>query len=378
MADESQTADTLTEKATEILTNFVNETVGEQNVTKKEPSTPEGQAVAYISLVLMACLPIFYGSLRSVKYQDKQKASGEQPETITRSDAARFPIVASAMLFGIYIFFKIFSQEYINIVVGVYFLVLGVFATVHVLGPYISSWIPASFPNVPYHLILTEGEDESKSEMMNYKFDRKDVVGLAICLAISVWYTLQKHWIANNVLGLAFALNGVELLQLNSIGTGCILLSGLFFYDIFWVFGTNVMITVAKNFNAPIKVVFPQDFLSRGIFGENFAMLGLGDIVIPGIFIALLLRFDISLKRNKKTYFYSGFIAYFLGLVATIVVMTVFQHPQPALLYLVPACLGVPLATALFNGDLEAMWKYSDEPETPKEEESSEDVKKKN
>ena len=33
---------------------------------------------------------------------------------------------------------------------------------------------------------------------------------------------------------------------------------GLFFYDIFWVFGTDVMVTVAKSFEAPIKLVFPQ------------------------------------------------------------------------------------------------------------------------
>ena len=39
-------------------------------------------------------------------------------------------------------------------------------------------------------------------------------------------------------------------------------------------------------------VVFPQDLLEKGLEAHNFAMLGLGDIVIPGIFIALLLRFD--------------------------------------------------------------------------------------
>lgn len=41
-----------------------------------------------------------------------------------------------------------------------------------------------------------------------------------------------------------------------------------------------------------ITVVFPQDLLENGLTANNFAMLGLGDIVIPGIFIALLLRFD--------------------------------------------------------------------------------------
>jgi len=102
-----------------------------------------------------------------------------------------------------------------------------------------------------------------------------------------------QHWIANNLFGLAFAVNGVELLHLNNIVTGCILLGGLFVYDVFWVFGTDVMVTVAKSFEAPIKLVFPQDFLEKGVFGTQFAMLGLGDIVIPGIFIALLLRFDV-------------------------------------------------------------------------------------
>ena len=65
-----------------------------------------------------------------------------------------------------------------------------------------------------------------------------------------------QHWVANNLFGLAFAVNGVEFLSLNSISTGCILLGGLFIYDVFWVFGTNVMVTVAKSFEAPIKCKF--------------------------------------------------------------------------------------------------------------------------
>ena len=67
------------------------------------------------------------------------------------------------------------------------------------------------------------------------------------------FFTFSQHWIANNLFGLAFSINGVEFLQLNKVSTGCILLGGLFFYDIFWVFGTNVMVTVAKSFEAPIK-----------------------------------------------------------------------------------------------------------------------------
>ena len=117
-------------------------------------------------------------------------------------------------------------------------------------------------------------------------------------------------------------------------------------------------------------MVFPQDILEKGLEASNFAMLGLGDIVIPGIFIALLLRFDLSLKRRSNFYFNVTFLAYFLGLLATILVMHLYRHAQPALLYLVPACLGTPLALALVRGDIVALFKYEDHPaETePKEE----------
>ncbi|CAJ0763548.1 1884_t:CDS:2, partial [Entrophospora sp. SA101] len=148
-----------------------------------------------------------------------------------------------------------------------------------------------------------------------------------------------------------FAFNAIQMLSLDSFKTGMILLSGLFFYDIFWVFGTEVMITVAKSFDAPIKVVWPKQLLGlQPNEALQFTMLGLGDIVIPGIYVALCLRFDhnLHLKRNPTAkkyskfstpYFNSCFTSYILGLITTIVVMHTFKAAQPALLYLSPACI---------------------------------------
>uniref|UniRef100_A0A8D3C7A4 Histocompatibility (minor) 13 n=1 Tax=Scophthalmus maximus TaxID=52904 RepID=A0A8D3C7A4_SCOMX len=312
------------------------------NVTAKFVATAEGTALAYGSLVFMALLPIFFGALRSVTCS-KSKNAADMPETITSRDAARFPIIASCTLFGLYLFFKVFSQEYINLLLSVYFFALGVLAMSHTMSPLMSRIFPDSFPNKQFQLLFTQGSGESKEEIVNYEFDTKNLVCLVISSVVGVWYLLKKHWIANNLFGLAFALNGVELLHLNNVSTGCILLGGLFVYDVFWVFGTNVMVTVARSFEAPIKLVFPQDLLEKGLDASNFAMLGLGDIVIPGIFIALLLRFDVSLKKNSRTYFYSSFLAYIFGLGLTIFVMHTFKHAQPALLYLVPACIGFPV-----------------------------------
>lgn len=245
-----------------------------------------------------------------------------------------------------------FSKDYINLLLTGYFFVLGILALSHLMAPVVSKLVPTSIPYIPFHLKFTKGSNE---DLIDYRFTSYDIVCLLISSVIGVWYLFKKHWIANNLFGLAFAVNGVELLHLNNIITGCILLSGLFVYDIFWVFGTNVMVTVAKSFEAPIKLVFPQDLLTNGLGATNFAMLGLGDIVIPGIFIALLLRFDCSLKRKSNLYFYATFIAYFMGLMATIFVMHVFKHAQPALLYLVPACITTPLLLALVRGELKML-----------------------
>ncbi|XP_061622309.1 minor histocompatibility antigen H13 isoform X1 [Phyllopteryx taeniolatus] len=359
------------------------------NATAKFVATPEGTALAYGSLVLMALVPIFFGALRSVAcskskelrekaYESGFRNASDMPETITSRDAARFPIIASCTLFGLYLFFKVFSQDYINLLLSVYFFVLGVLALSHTMSPLLSKIFPASVPNKQYQLLFTQGADEAKEEIINYEFDTNNLVCLLASSVVGVWYVLKKHWIANNLFGLAFALNGVELLHLNNVSTGCILLGGLFVYDIFWVFGTNVMVTVAKSFEAPIKLVFPQDLLEKGLDASNFAMLGLGDIVIPGIFIALLLRFDVSLKKNSRTYFCSSFLAYIFGLGLTIFVMHTFKHAQPALLYLVPACVGFPVVVALFRGELSEMFRYEESfgEEGLAKDDSSESLKK--
>jgi minor histocompatibility antigen H13 len=117
-------------------------------------------------------------------------------------------------------------------------------------------------------------------------------------------------------------MQGIEMLSLGSFKIGAILLAGLFVYDIFWVFFTPVMVSVAKSFDAPIKLIFPTGDAAR-----PFSMLGLGDIVIPGIFVALALRFDLS-RGHKKTYFYSAFAGYCAGLLVTILIMNWFQTAQ--------------------------------------------------
>ena len=157
------------ETATESVTAEINDTAEAaiNGTTGKIPATPEGLALAYSSLVFMALLPIFFGAFRSVKshkeVQENSATTGEKPETMTQKDAAMFPIIASCALFGLYIFFQLFSKEHINLLLSVYFFVLGIFALSHMISPVAKKMIPtALIPMENYHLEFISGEGEQR------------------------------------------------------------------------------------------------------------------------------------------------------------------------------------------------------------------------
>lgn len=382
------------------VNNTTDATVMAEGVGTKRPAdTMEGAVIAYGAIMLMAVLPVYFGSYRSVRHlfqqHEETKKSGESTaEAMTEQDAMMFPVIASGALISLYALFYYFGKQYINLILAVYFFLIGTCALGHfvttspiVLG--LLSRVPVgdtfdfrirrfrSATNNPGSTSAGSEEEDGdgsapplrKKELLwSFEVTRLEACLYAASCLVGMYYWWSKHWVANNIFGLTFAVDGIELIQLNKVSIGCLLLGLLFFYDVFWVFGTDVMVTVARNFEAPIKVIFPQDLLQHGLFGSNFAMLGLGDIVLPGIFISLMLRFDQHMKAtkpgfNSNHYFRATFIAYIAGLLSTIIIMHIFHHAQPALLYLVPACLGAPLLVGLVRGELKELLSYSDHPE---------------
>jgi len=299
----------------------------------------------------MAVIPIWIGSHLSLHHKGKESMSSE--------DAWKFPFIGSAVLFGLYLLFKMFSKEYINFLLTLYFLVIGLASVTATLSPLFAPLFPKK--ESPWKFSWMPPWTQKNN--IELEFGRADMMACIVGVGISLWYVQSKHWIANNIFGLCFSIQGVAMLSLGSFKVGCVLLGGLFFYDIFWVFGTDVMVTVAKSFDAPIKLIFPKQLFAETL---EFSMLGLGDIVIPGIFIALLLRFDVSQTNGRKTlfkyYFYTCYAAYFVGLLTTMVVMHVFKAAQPALLYLVPACIGSSVILAVARGEMKELLAYEEDP----------------
>lgn len=261
-------------------------------------------------IVYTAVLAVYIGSWRSVK-------EGPPEEGMTKKDAMRFPVVGSIGLASLFFLFKFLPKDVVNFALGFYFVLIGIFATTTTVLPLLLSFFPKDYQTRrygPYKPRLPEGimnriPYEKLQQKINDFQDELEfsatpaelIVG-SLCSVLCFGYLFTKHWVLNNFLGLAFAIEGIEYINITSTQTGILLLVGLFFYDIFWVFFTSVMVSVATSFDAPIKLMFPKPEASVNA-KLPFSILGLGDIVIPGIFVSLVLRYDMSNHDGKPMFF---------------------------------------------------------------------------
>lgn len=232
---------------------------------------------------------------------------------------------------------------------------------------------------------------------------------------VSLVWVFTRAYALSNVLAVLIGVTCIAATQLPSMRFSVVLLACFFVYDIFWVFvsghlfGESIMISVARGLIPDDDTAYPalitfRTFLAPG--GSN--ILGMGDILLPGLFLCYLHRVDDikrrlaaaspstaateaqegtvddstaaaaaaegrraarTLARLRKlgidpdrfafaqgSYFWPAFACYFGGLFVTFLVMVVSQHGQPALLYLVPAVLAYPLIAGYRNGELKSLW----------------------
>lgn len=289
----------------------------------------------------------------------------------------RFPLVASAFLFGFYVIYKYVSKDLVNILLTVQFSIATVISSANLL----ESNLPFSveqrkvIKHVKTHKFL-----KSWFEIEDFDISIASIICVIIVSIPVILYCITKYWALNNVFGILFSIMALRNIDLSSFKVGFMLLWFLFFYDIFWVYGTDVMVTVAKNLDIPIKLLFPY-LNDEGV--EKYSMLGLGDIVIPGIFVALCLKYDIDKSTKNKVkkvedfkipYFTTSFIGYITGICLTFAAMYIFNHAQPALLFLVPTCTLSVLILSLIKGDLQEMKDYETSPAPPEEKDKKDET----
>lgn len=201
-------------------------------------------------------------------------------------------------------------------------------------------------------------------------------------------------WMTQNIFGTCMCILFLGIIQLNTIQVAAVLLIVAFLYDIFFVFltpyffgGKSIMITVATSGGPPVAdelwcEKYPHDPNCQGgdplpmlltiprlfDYEGGSSLLGLGDIVLPGLLLSFGARLDaakrlvaiVSGDRDVNgigTYFLPLVVAYAIGLAMANTAVYMFHMGQPALLYLVPSCLGTMCYLGWKRSELRQLWE---------------------
>jgi signal peptide peptidase-like 3 len=214
-------------------------------------------------------------------------------------------------------------------------------------------------------------------------------IAAALCAAgtfVTCWL-FTGHWILANVIAMSMCVLVVSLCKVPSFSVVSALLAAMFVYDIFFVFfserlfGENVMVQVATSesrnpvsmlsdalhlpispitrLSFPNKIIFPST--APGTPDGAYALLGLGDIIIPSILLAYLRVCDMklcALQQKPLVFFYyaRAMLAFVSALISCIVVNILVDKAQPGLMYIVPALLIPTLLLARSRNEFDVIW----------------------
>ena len=271
-----------------------------------------------IHLLVISILTLFVGTKHAVfLYARPGEDEGVEEavdlsihSTLQDSDAYRFPVMGSLVLFSLFIVYKFLDAEWLKFLFSVYVVIMCINGLAMNMGHYVA--LRFNFKS------LQTFKAVGTIPYFDVRITRIDLVTYFLSACIGATYMYTKNWVVNNLMAVSFCILALKLIGLSSYKTGAIMLIGLFFYDVFWVFGSepvfgsNVMVTVAQGVEAPIVLKFPRG--QDGCGKMQFSMLGLGDIVVPGIFIGLLAKWDVNRKSETSafTYLNSGKRFHFL------------------------------------------------------------------
>jgi hypothetical protein len=182
------------------------------------------------ALVSLATATIWAGARRAYHHPDKPSGvdslAENEVQTLTLRQAALFPLVGSAVLLFLYLFFK-----YLEWAIVAYICAIAVGSLTFALQPLVAALVPSRSSAAPRAAPLSAA---------------------AGVLVVVVW-VLSGHWLLNNVIGVGLCITIISALRLPSLRVAALALVGLLVYDVVWVFASpavfkeSVMVAVAKQ-----------------------------------------------------------------------------------------------------------------------------------
>ena len=236
---------------------------------------------------------------------------------LTAAHAAGFVVMASTSLLVLF-YFKIYGIVKVFYAIGCSTAVTQV--VIYPLYHWTAKTVTGGRP--PREVVVTTNEefgDITLTDLITHAIGfGLGLAWLVLAFTVRDAENLVFFWVMQDLFGACMCIVFLKVIRLNSIRVAAILLIIAFFYDIFFVFvtpylfqGRSVMITVATSGGPPKADAlwcekYPDDRDCQGgnplpmllaipkllDFAGGSSLLGLGDIVLPGLLLSFAARLD--------------------------------------------------------------------------------------
>jgi len=180
----------------------------------------------------------FFGLAVTTVYLGGRQEVIDKPEKVTKQNALYAPVGASIAIGGLYFLLKNGIDPTALYAVGV--TLFGALCISDIGVPLLRNALP--------HVDFGTAEIElpeviaKKLDVDRVPVDGLITLGLGLLCTVVYWapVALENKFLISNAIAWALGMVSLGAISLGSFQTGAILLAGLFCYDVFWVFGTDV------------------------------------------------------------------------------------------------------------------------------------------
>lgn len=307
------------------------------------------------SIVVASALLIMLGAFDSVKRRKTRAETEKRLPAIAAKSVSAFLLTVS----GVCIVLEVCAGRFksLSLLNPPTMFLAGVFA----LAPKLTSVLRLVTPEIPVEKDTCSASlkhDSTSQTVFQFDFDEFDHFGFSAATLFAFLYNVTGHWILNNLFAIVLAYN-----YLVRVRPGCVAIAGSVaaLYSVcglYWMGFIGVSHAVTDGF--PFKFMFPGCSPGDGACGTYFVVLGLGDVVVPGLFMAALLRYDVSKGTDSKLYFTVSLAAYEASLVLAYALAAATGIALPTQVFVIPACVYAPLIVAMNNGELHLLCFYTE------------------
>ncbi|VDO32432.1 unnamed protein product [Brugia timori] len=195
-------------------------------------------------------------------------------------------------------------------------------SVLNIFGQLISIHIPIWFGVIAVQITVVEIFDNKFYQLFYYHHPRMKQLAMVIAVLLGLFHEVKWTWVVNDMLGIATSYVIIARIETASYFAGFLFLLGMILFDIFWFYCFDLFSVVTKHSRSPLMLIIPLGKSQRP------ASISVLDIIVPGIFLNILLKFA---EMYDSEVFVLSFYACIFGLLITELITLLQRKSTPAI-----------------------------------------------